>query len=90
MAVRFGMSRVAFCKRLPLTHSCMEFPAVGYRNNSDGGLNNPGTNGNYWASEQNSSTNAYRMNFNSSNVNTNNNDKRNGYSVRCVRQNLRP
>ena len=63
----------------------MEFPAVGYRNNSDGTLNNPGTNGNYWASDT-SGSNAYNMYFNSSNVNTNNNNKRNGYSVRCVRR----
>ena len=64
----------------------MEFPAVGYRNNTDGALNNPGTNGNYWSSTQNDSSNAYRMNFNSSSMNTNNNYKTNGFSVRCVRR----
>ncbi|MDE6482266.1 MAG: hypothetical protein K2L01_00665 [Rikenellaceae bacterium] len=65
----------------------MEFPAVGRRNYSDGALGNAGTNGHYWSSTQNDSTNAYYMNFNSSNVNTNNaNYKTSGYSVRCVRQ----
>ena len=64
----------------------MEFPAVGYRNNTDGALNNPGTNGNYWSSTQNSSSDAYEMYFNSSSVNTNNPNRKNGLSVRCVRQ----
>ena len=66
----------------------MEFPAVGLRdNNSTGTLNNNGTNGYYWSSVQYDSNNAYNMNFNSSSVNPNNwNNKKNGFSVRCVRQ----
>jgi len=64
----------------------MEFPAVGDRKYSTGALENAGTNGFYWSSTYNNSTNAYNMYFNSSNVNTNNNDKRNGFSVRCVRR----
>jgi len=86
MAVRFDMSRIAFCKRLLTNSATLEFPAVGRRNYSDGSLNNAGTNGYYWASDQNNASNAYRMNFNSSDVNTNNNNKANGFSVRCVRQ----
>jgi len=70
-----------------MNFTVLEFPAVGYRRNSDGALNNNGTNGYYWASEQSSSTNAYNMNFNSSSVGVNsNNNKANGFSVRCVRQ----
>ena len=65
----------------------MEFPAVGYRNNTSGTLNNAGQNGNYWSSVAYDSNNAYNLNFNSSNVNPQNNwNKRNGLSVRCVRQ----
>ena len=74
---------VNVCFKVPVV---LEFPAVGDRNNSSGALENAGTNGFYWSSTQNSSTNAYDMNFNSGNVNTNNNDKRNGFSVRCVRR----
>ncbi|MDE6482268.1 MAG: hypothetical protein K2L01_00675 [Rikenellaceae bacterium] len=63
-----------------------KFPAVGNRNNSDGSLNNAGTWGNYWSSTQYNSDNAYNMYFNSSSVNTDWNNKTNGRSVRCVRQ----
>ena len=94
-AIRFSICRLragsctAFCKRLLVTVAVLEFPAVGYRdNNSTGTLNNAGTNGNYWSSVQNNTNEAYRMNFNSSGMNTNNNDKRNGFSVRCVRQRI--
>ncbi len=87
MVVRFYTSRIAFCKRLLVTVAVLEFPAVGYRdNNSTGTLNNAGTNGNYWSSTQYNTDNAYRMYFNSSNVNVDNPNKRNGFSVRCVRQ----
>ncbi|MDE6482265.1 MAG: hypothetical protein K2L01_00660, partial [Rikenellaceae bacterium] len=81
------MSRLAssFVNVCYLSVTVLEFPAVG-RRDSSGTLNNAGTNGNYWASEQNSSTNAYNMYFNSSDVNTSNNNKTNGRSVRCVRQ----
>ncbi|MDE6482267.1 MAG: hypothetical protein K2L01_00670 [Rikenellaceae bacterium] len=65
----------------------LEFPAVGRRNNSSGALEIAGTNGKYWSSTQNNTSNAYYMNFNSSSVNTNNNaNKTYGFSVRCVRQ----
>ena len=65
----------------------MEFPAVGDRNNDSAGtLNNAGTWGYYWSSTQYNSDNAYNMNFNSSSVNTDWNNRRNGFSVRCVRQ----
>ena len=57
----------------------------GYRNNSDGSLNNVGSNGYVWLSSANSQNNAYNLNFNSSNVNPqNNNNRANGFSVRPV------
>lgn len=61
-------------------------PAAGYRNN--GSLNNDGSNGNYWSSSLNESNpnNAYYLNFNSSNVDWNNNNRYNGQSVRAVRR----
>lgn len=60
--------------------------ASGYRNNSSGGLNNVGSNGNYWSAAPASATNAYNLNFNAGNVNPlNNNNRANGFSVRPVR-----
>lgn len=62
------------------------FPAAGNCNN--GSVNNVGSNGNYWSSSLNADygeNNAYNMNFNSDNVNwDNNNNRYNGYSVRGV------
>ena len=61
------------------------YPASGYRNNSNGSLNNVGSNGYVWLSSANSQNNAYNLNFNSSNVNPqNNNNRANGSSVRPV------
>ena len=63
---------------------CHLLPASGNRNNSNGTLNNRGNNGNYWSSTENG-TNAYNLNFNSGSVNpANNNNRLNGFSVRCV------
>jgi hypothetical protein len=59
------------------------FPASGNRNGTS--LNNRGSNGNYWSSSLNSSTNGYNLNFNSTGVNpANNNNRFNGFSVRAV------
>jgi hypothetical protein len=59
------------------------FPAAGNYNGTT--LNNRGTNGNYWSSGFNSASNAYNLNFNSSEVNPqNNNNRRNGFTVRAV------
>ena len=60
-------------------------PAAGNRNNTDGTLNNRGNNGNYWSSTENS-TNAYNLNFNSSNVNPANSFslRTYGFTVRCI------
>ena len=59
------------------------FPASGNRNGT--GLNNRGSNGNYWSASLNSQTNGYNLNFNSGGVNpANNNTRFNGFSVRAV------
>ena len=85
----YNPSREAFVNVCSLTVAVLEFPAVGYRNNdASGTLNNAGTNGNYWSSVQNNTDNAYRLNFNSSSMDTSNGNKTNGRSVRCVRQRI--
>ena len=77
----FSMSYcAAMCKRYVL------LPVAGNRNNSNGSLNNVGTNGNYWSSSV-SSTNSRNLNLNSSNANINNN-RANGNSVRCLKDYL--
>lgn len=59
-------------------------PTAGWRN--DTSLNNAGSNGNYWSRSlnTNNSNNAYNLNFNSGNVDWNNNNRYNGQSVRPV------
>lgn len=73
----------------PTAHSrngVLYAPASGNRNNGSGGLNNVGSNGNYWSFAPNSQTNARNLNFNSGNVNPlNNNNRANGFSVRPAR-----
>ncbi len=59
-------------------------PLAGNRNNSNGSLNNVGSNGNYWSSSV-SGSNAQNLNFNSTNANVNNNNRANGNSVRCLK-----
>jgi hypothetical protein len=66
------------CKRYVL------LPVAGNRNNSNGSLNNVGSNGNYWASTV-SGTNVRNLHFNSSNANMNSNNRANGNSVRCLK-----
>jgi|SaaInl47_10m_RNA_FD_contig_123_23280_length_2926_multi_4_in_0_out_0_5 uncharacterized protein (TIGR02145 family) len=56
----------------------------GNRNNSDGTFNNVGTNGNYWTSSVNG-TKSRNLNINSGGANLNNNNRANGFSVRCVK-----
>ncbi len=58
-------------------------PAAGNRNGQK--VYNVGNNGNYWSSTPNDANNAYNLNFNSGNVNANNNNRYNGQSVRLVR-----
>jgi uncharacterized protein (TIGR02145 family) len=58
-----------------------------YSGGYNSGLIDQGSYGYVWSSTVNSSTNAYNLNFNAGNVNpgTNNNNKNNGFAVRCVR-----
>lgn len=56
--------------------------AAGNRNRTSGGLNNVGSNGNWWTFAPNSKTNARNLNFNSTAVNPlNTNNRANGYAV---------
>ncbi|MDE7356340.1 MAG: fibrobacter succinogenes major paralogous domain-containing protein [Rikenellaceae bacterium] len=66
----------------------MEFPAVGYRNDTSGSLYVAGTDGYYWSSVASASYSgsADYLYFHSSSLNvTNGYGKRGGFSVRCVR-----
>jgi uncharacterized protein (TIGR02145 family) len=65
-------------------NSPLKLPLSGNRNNADGSLNNVGSNGNYWSSTVNG-TNTWNLNFNSGNANMNNNNRANGFSVRCLK-----
>lgn len=75
-----------FIKLICATNAVVIFPPVaGNRNHSSGGVNNRGSNGNYWSSRV-TGVNAYNLNFNASAVNpANNNNRANGFSVRCVK-----
>ncbi|MDE7355556.1 MAG: fibrobacter succinogenes major paralogous domain-containing protein [Rikenellaceae bacterium] len=65
----------------------VEFPAVGYRSYSDGTLSYAGALGRYWSSvtSTSNSNDAYCLVFGSGNLNVTYNNKRLGFSVRCVR-----
>lgn len=61
--------------------------ASGYRNNTSGGLNNVGSNGNYWSYASNSQANARNLNFNAGGVYPLSNYYRAyGFSVRPCRE----
>jgi uncharacterized protein (TIGR02145 family) len=64
---------------------------AGNRNNNGSQFGGRGTNVNYWSSSVNSATNAWRRNFdyNNAQVNRNNSNRSNGFSVRCVRESTR-
>ena len=57
-----------------------------YAGNWNGNSNNVGSNSNYWSSVVRNSNNAYDLNFDvNGNLNPqNNNNRNNGFSVRCV------
>ncbi len=60
----------------------------GYRNYNNGNYNNMSNNGYFWSATENNSNNAWnrKLNYNNSDVNRNNNNKKNGFSVRLVRE----
>jgi Fibrobacter succinogenes major domain (Fib_succ_major). len=60
-------------------------PVAGNRNRTSGGMNNVGSNGNYWSSSV-TGTNARHLNVNGGDVNpANTNNRGNGFSVRCLK-----
>ena len=63
----------------------MEFPAVGYRNNSDGSLFDAGAGGRYWSSVAYDSNGAYDLYFGSGYLRVSYGNRQYGFSVRCVR-----
>jgi len=73
--IRFVLKRVKDMFLLPL---------AGNRNNSNGSLNNVGSNGNYWSGSVDGA-NSRNLNFNSGNANMNSNNRANGFSVRCIK-----
>ena len=61
-------------------------PAAGFRNNTNGALNNVGTNGYYWSSTADGTTNAWNLWINSGGSNVNAHNRAFGFSVRCVQE----
>jgi hypothetical protein len=59
----------------------------GGNRNNNGNFNNIGNNGNWWSSTENNTNNAWnrKLNYDNGNVNRNNNNKTNGFSVLCLR-----
>lgn len=70
-----ALSLILLCVVLGISRS-------GYYNGTT--LNNSGTNGNYWSTDFNNSSNANYLNFNSSSKNMNNNNRNYGQSIRAV------
>jgi uncharacterized protein (TIGR02145 family) len=64
--------------------SPLKWTLAGYRNRSDGSLNDVGTNGNYWSSTV-SGTNSMDLYFNSSGASTGVSHRAYGLSVRCIK-----
>ena len=70
---------------LPLAAISSAFSPVYSGNYNNGSLNNTGSNGYWWSATANNSNNQYNLNYNGGSLNTNNNNKNNGFSVRCIR-----
>jgi hypothetical protein len=64
--------------------SPLKLTTDGRRSSSSGGLGSVGTYGYYWSSTV-SGSNAYYLNFGSGDSNMNNNNRANGFSIRCVK-----
>lgn len=60
-------------------------PAAIYRGNGSPDIDVSGTYNDYWSSTPNGSSNAYCLNFNSSNCAINNFSRNYGFSVRCIK-----
>ena len=64
--------------------SNLRLPAAGYRDRSNGSLDNVGSNGSYWSGTI-SGTNARSLVFDFDNANMYSNGRANGFSVRCIK-----
>ena len=63
------------------------YPASGNRSVSSGTMAVEGSNGYNWSASPNSATNGLNLNFNSGNVNPqNNNNRGNGFPLRCIQE----
>jgi len=71
-------------KKLCVINIVVIITVAGNRNNSNGSLNNVGSNGNYWSSTIDG-TNSRNLNFNSANANMYSNYRAFGFSVRCLK-----
>ncbi|MDR2908021.1 MAG: hypothetical protein LBU91_08555 [Bacteroidales bacterium] len=64
---------------------CIFLPALGYRNNVTGALQNRNSYGYYWSSDRSNETEGYKLDFDNTNSSPDFGGKKsNGYSVRCV------
>jgi hypothetical protein len=63
---------------------CKKYILLPVAGNSNGSLNNVGSNGNYWSSTVDG-TNSRNLNFNSNNASMSSNNRGNGNSVRCLK-----
>ncbi|MBN1339610.1 MAG: hypothetical protein JXA03_09820 [Bacteroidales bacterium] len=83
----FQLSKIVCTANVRTTTKWLFFSALPGGNYNSGTYNNMGNNGNWWSATENSSTNAWNrnMNYDNGSVNRNNNNKTNGFSVRCVR-----
>jgi hypothetical protein len=78
-----GTGRLSVCRQSGTDHDLCFFPASGNRKGT--GLNNRGSNGNYWSASLNSQTNGYYLLFSASEVYPADNLYRyHGFSVRAV------
>ena len=88
---RFSCKRCHGKRKSILCHSAeFAFAAVPAGNCFNGNFNDFGNNAYFWSATQNDDNNAWYRNLNSndSNVNRNNDNKDNGFSVRCLRDNF--
>ena len=85
--IESGKPLFGFSKQLH--HLVLTFTSglPGGNRNNNGTYNNMGNNGYWWSSTENNTNNAWNrnLNYDNSNVNRNNNTKKNGFSCRCAR-----
>ena len=80
----YNMQNSGSNRDTPVHFAPLSLVRAGWYNYGNGDLGYKGGNGFYWESKANG-TNAYNLNFNSGNLNPqNNNNKGNGFSIRCL------